>query len=480
LTVILTTTMALAAPASATATSVTLTADTLTPVLGTSATLSAETDGRVDGDQWLVIMDETAGRLVSGQNYVWGSRILIGADQLLTGAHTYRAYIATLNNAGQMLTVIASSETVTLSTPGYSVSLEITGHDAGYTVVEALANSPVWGDYYLVVRDLLTGANVYVGNYVYGYQLRLAGGAGGAGGVRVLRAYVTTDPAYLTGTVATSDAVVVTDPNYSTAEGLVDAPAVTALVTSLAVKYPVAEEACLVYGQMLKTNALRSTAPDATLLCNVSGLKAAVRFMAALSAGAGTAAALLALYDAQSDTATVVPDDPCANYDDDGYCLDDIGEPRPDTEPAPEPDADSGAIKPPANCIQDLWARQELEDSMPEQYHHMATKYGVWGQRFTAIASRYGLSVSDSARAWNVFLIPHLGPHPAGYHQWVLDNMNEASRVAGTDKDEFLRLFNEWVVDVVEADPTIVRKAYWECYPTTPTPTPTPSPTSTS
>jgi hypothetical protein len=58
--------------------------------------------------------------------------------------------------------------------------------------------------------------------------------------------------------------------------------------------------------------------------------------------------------------------------------------------------------------------------------------------------------------------------------------MRKASRDAGTDVEEFKRLFTERVVDVVKADPTIVRKAYWECYPTDPAPTPTPRPTSTS
>lgn len=412
------------------------------------------------------------------QSYVSGSQVSIGADSLLTGPHTYRAYIGTLNEAGnQLASIVTSSAGVTLSTPGYTVSLTITGHDAGYTKVLAQANALVTGSYYLVVRDQLTNQNVYANNYVTGFPLTIGGGAGG---VRLLRAYITSDPDYLSGTVATSGSVVVTDPNFSTAEALVGAPAVTALVTSLATKYPADGEACYRYGRMLKSNSLKSSAEDGLLICNTAGVKAAVRFLAGASAAA-MAAAIVALYDAQDDAAVIAPDDPCVNYDEDGDCLDDMGEPRPDTEPAPEPDPGSGAIPPDSNCIKDPWARQTLEESMPKQYHHMATKYGVWGDRFRAIANRYGLSVSDSARAWNVFLIPHLGPHPAGNHQWVLDNMNRASQVAGTDKDEFLRLFNKWVVDVVKADPTIVRKAYWECYSTpTPTPTPTPSPTSTS
>ena len=59
--------------------------------------------------------------------------------------------------------------------------------------------------------------------------------------------------------------------------------------------------------------------------------------------------------------------------------------------------------------------------------------------------------------------MPHRGPHPKEYHQWVLDNMEYIDEVAQGDATTFKALFKQWVTDVVENDPTIVRVAYWKC-----------------
>jgi hypothetical protein len=45
----------------------------------------------------------------------------------------------------------------------------------------------------------------------------------------------------------------------------------------------------------------------------------------------------------------------------------------------------------------------------------------------------------------------------------VLENMELADSIANGDVSTFLALFDEWVVQKVLADPTIVRAAYWEC-----------------
>jgi len=108
--------------------------------------------------------------------------------------------------------------------------------------------------------------------------------------------------------------------------------------------------------------------------------------------------------------------------------------------------------------------RQALLEGMPEQFHHMASdKHSEWSPRFRRIADRYGLSITDSAREWNVHEIPHRGPHHPDYHQWVLDNMEAADEVADGDVAVFRDLFSRWVVQVVRSDPTIVRWAYWDC-----------------
>ncbi len=104
---------------------------------------------------------------------------------------------------------------------------------------------------------------------------------------------------------------------------------------------------------------------------------------------------------------------------------------------------------------------------MPDQYHHMATQYGEWGQKFQELLDLYqlDLSVADSARAWNVYLMRHRGPHPVEYHTWVYENAKLAATTAGVSNTaDFLAYFDQWVTQRVLADPTIVRKAYWECY----------------
>lgn len=39
--------------------------------------------------------------------------------------------------------------------------------------------------------------------------------------------------------------------------------------------------------------------------------------------------------------------------------------------------------------------------------------------------------------------MPHLGRHPNAYHQFVLENMQNAATQANGSKSEFLRLFEQ-------------------------------------
>lgn len=244
---------------------------------------------------------------------------------------------------------------------------------------------------------------------------------------------------------------------------------VAAVAGQLASKYgPTAE--CVELTAGIRSNALyKSTVSDAYIVCESKGIADALRFgMRASSAKSALEAAFGALQGPAHDSRAVQPE--CDSIDSVGNCIDDSGtpplNPQPQPEPQPEPGGGTiggGRVPPRANCL-DPAARQLLEDSMPQQYHHMATHYGAWGEEFQDIVQTYGLDVEDAARAWNVFQIPHRGPHPQEYHQWALDNMQEADRQAQGDVAVFKSLFNAWVVDVVKEDPTIVRLAYWKCY----------------
>ena len=292
------------------------------------------------------------------------------------------------------------------------------------------------------------------------------------GELRVFRAYVALDtPA--TGT-PTQDIRAVAGPlivaALDPATALV-APPVLALQQQLLAQ-TVDGEACLLLGEAVRTNALPTSVPDATLVCNASGLPAALRFIAATAGTVGAAYAIAALWEATNrptDPAAAHPD--CDQVNSVGDCMD-AGNPGTLTlvdvteEPAPEPDPAGAGIPPLANCMEG-GARSLLEDSMPEQYHHMATKYGEWGADFQALLDAYGfdLDVADPTRSWNVFHMPHRGPHPVEYHQWVYESMELAAKTAGYgNTEEFLGLFDRWVVQRVLDDPTIVRVAYWKCH----------------
>jgi len=316
-----------------------------------------------------------------------------------------------------------------------------------------------------------------------------------AGSMHFYRGYVALDapsvgpPTHGVRAVAGPVVVAGLDPTTALA-----APPVVALEQQL-VSQAGAEGACADLGAAAQTHAVESSVSDATLVCNASGLPAAVKFIALTAGAAGTAVAIATLWQAAADpmglqpptqptdpppdptnpTGPPGPANPPGGPADPRCDDDDCIEPgRPgelgltdvsSLEAEPEPDPAGAGIPPRKNCL-DSAARDLLEDSMPLQYHHVATKYAEWGDAFQDILDDYelSLSVEDSARAWNVFPIPHRGPHPVEYHQWVLENFELAAKTAGHGNSaEFASLFRKWVVDRVKADPTIVRDAYWKC-----------------
>lgn len=228
-------------------------------------------------------------------------------------------------------------------------------------------------------------------------------------------------------------------------------------------------EACARLGEKARTHSLRSSVPDAVLVCNASGLAAAIRL---LMLTGGLLEAVTTADDAVNDP-TFDPfgtDHSCDQVDSVGTCLaeGDWDTDFPDPEPEPEPAPAGSGLPPPPNCL-DNTSRADLLNSMSNQNHHMATHFGAWGSLFQSIASSYGLSVVDSAHAWNVHSVPQSGGHPWNYHNWVYQNMELADEAAqayptAQQQDAFLSRFNSWVTQVVLADPTILRAGYWKCY----------------
>lgn len=96
----------------------------------------------------------------------------------------------------------------------------------------------------------------------------------------------------------------------------------------------------------------------------------------------------------------------------------------------------------------------------PKQEHHYATnknkKYSPAMQR---IAEKYKLDLNE---VWNKEFLPHQGRHPNAYHDFVIDGMKQADKIAKGDKSKFLELFESYVKKPVRENPDLLRKKGWE------------------
>ena len=95
----------------------------------------------------------------------------------------------------------------------------------------------------------------------------------------------------------------------------------------------------------------------------------------------------------------------------------------------------------------------------PYQIHHFATnKNSKYTQKMESIANRYGLDLNGD---WNKELMPHLGRHPNKYHNFVLKQMYEISKIAGNNREIFLRLYERNVKMPIRNNPDMLYKKYW-------------------
>ncbi len=100
---------------------------------------------------------------------------------------------------------------------------------------------------------------------------------------------------------------------------------------------------------------------------------------------------------------------------------------------------------------------------LPEQWHHFATnKNSVFTPIMETIANKYGLSLDD---AWNIRLMKHLGRHPNDYHDWIYQTMKVIDiELGGSPEmaDEFMKLFEERIIQPVLENPSMLRKLFWK------------------
>ncbi|GEL96408.1 hypothetical protein CCO02nite_30660 [Cellulomonas composti] len=237
-----------------------------------------------------------------------------------------------------------------------------------------------------------------------------------------------------------------------------DSGVAISLVNQVAQRY--GDDACSALAESARNSLPGVAVPDFATVCTASGAVNALWFARGSNVDAGPLDIVELLVGAAEGPTLTDLQPECEQFAEDGTCIE--GDAVPEPEPAPDPAG--GAIKPPNNCLDDK-ARQILEESMPIEGHHMATKYGLFGQKFGALFMKYGLDINSSV---NVYSIRHRGPHPWNYHNWVEVNMRLADRAASeapTDQQAavFEALFREYVVEPVQSDSTIVRAAYWKC-----------------
>ena len=132
--------------------------------------------------------------------------------------------------------------------------------------------------------------------------------------------------------------------------------------------------------------------------------------------------------------------------------------------PAPETDTAGAGVRPPGNCL-DSASRFSLIDSLPGQDHHILTnKHSKWTPLFEEWLAEHfpGRTLNEG---WNIIEnMPHEGKrHAPAYHYWTARNFEKALRESNGDWSTFERLWDAWVRDVVVADPTVVRREYWDC-----------------
>ncbi|QHT54717.1 hypothetical protein GXP71_00435 [Cellulomonas sp. H30R-01] len=225
------------------------------------------------------------------------------------------------------------------------------------------------------------------------------------------------------------------------------------------------ENACSVLGEKLRSFASSVAVPDAVLVCDALGIQPALRFAAATSTS-GPGAVFMALLDAVLGTEPTTLEPDCANLREDGVCLDDqtvvVDEPTPDPDPA------GGGVSLPPNCIEDAAAAKILRDAWNLKanlhIHHLATNKGnSWAPIFKAfLAANYPTLNIDAD--WNKLPMLQSGNHSPKYHRWVYNAMIRAKAQAGSDADEFTRLFKLWVKEPIRnADPLVLGHSYWKC-----------------
>gem|GEM_PF-4212265 len=95
--------------------------------------------------------------------------------------------------------------------------------------------------------------------------------------------------------------------------------------------------------------------------------------------------------------------------------------------------------------------------------HHIASNkhFTQYTAQFDEIAEKYGLKLNGDWNKMPVSNIHHYSKHPEDYHRFVLQGMQKAEQEAGASKDQFLKLFNEYVKEPLMKNLDMLNKTGW-------------------
>jgi RHS repeat-associated protein len=93
------------------------------------------------------------------------------------------------------------------------------------------------------------------------------------------------------------------------------------------------------------------------------------------------------------------------------------------------------------------------------QVHHFLSNVNkIYSPQYEVILKKYGLNVNDN---WNKAILPQSGKHPIQYHDFVLDELRKIDAIANGNKEHFLKLFEERIVQPIRQNPDRLYKTGW-------------------
>jgi hypothetical protein len=93
------------------------------------------------------------------------------------------------------------------------------------------------------------------------------------------------------------------------------------------------------------------------------------------------------------------------------------------------------------------------------EYHHVATRYGIWGDRFREIFGRANLSINNAANLVPVLKLHHRSKHTQAYHEFVYKYLDNAvGTKQGAEARQALTKAIDDIAAMLRRDPEMINR----------------------